>query len=215
MNSKGIRNNARFLRNAYPVTAQLEMPIIKQNEVALPQIDDMISYHDTRPSDKRITKKSLLVHFFKDDNRFECLYYEKNEDRDFERIKKLAQYSAVCTPDFSVYPDMPLPEQQEQVFKNRWCGAHWQDKGLLVVPTVTWADERSFAFCFDGLPQHATLAVSTVGCKPYRKQFLRGYEKMMEVLQPELVFCYGDPFSEMEGNLRTFSYKAFTPKEAV
>ena len=215
MNSKEIRNDARFLRNAYPVTAQFEMPIIKQNESPLPQIDDMISYHDTRPSDKRITKKSLLVHFFKDDNRFECFYYEKNEDRDLDRIKKLAQYSAVCTPDFSVYPDMPLPEQQKQVFKNRWCGAHWQDKGLLVVPTVTWADERSFAFCFDGLPQHATLAVSTVGCKQYRKQFLRGYEKMMEVLQPELIFCYGDPFPEMEGNLRTFAYKAFTPKEAM
>lgn len=215
MNSKEIRNNARFLRNAYPVTAQLEMPIIKPNEIAFPQIDDMISYHDTRSSDKRITKKSLLVHFFKDDNRFECLYDEKNENRDFKRIKKLAQYSAVCTPDFSVYPNMPLLKQQIQVFKNRWCGAHWQDKGLLVVPTVTWADERSCAFCFDGLPQHAILAVSTVGCKQYRKEFLRGYDKMMEVLQPELIFCYGDPFPEMEGNLRTFAYKAFTPKEAM
>lgn len=215
MKSQEIRNNQKFLRNDYEVTSEIEMPIIKRNMLPLPPIDGMLSYNDTKPQDNRVDTQSLLVHFFKDDPRFESLYSEKSEKKDSDRMKKLAQYSAVCTPDFSVYPEMPLPLQSMQVLKNRWCGAHWQDKGLLVVPTVTWADERSFAFCFDGLPQHATLAVSTVGCKQYRKQFLRGYEKMMEVLQPELIFCYGDPFPEMEGNLRTFAYKAFTPKEAM
>ena len=215
MNSEKIRNNERFLRNAYEVTEGIGMPIIAKNKNPFPPIDKMLSYHDTRLHDNRAETQSLLVHFFKDDYRFEHLYYEKNEKRDFDRIKKLAQYSAVCTPDFSVYPEMSLPLQRMQVFKNRWCGAHWQDKGLLVVPTVTWADQRSFEFCFDGLPQHAILAVSTVGCKKYPVPFLRGYTKMLEVLQPEIIFCYGDRLPEMEGNVQSFAYKAFTKKEAM
>ena len=43
---------------------------------------------------------------------------------------------------------MPLALQIESVFKNRWCGAYWQSKGLKVIPTVSWGDERSFDFCF-------------------------------------------------------------------
>lgn len=215
MNSKQIRNNEKFLRNAYNVTPGIGMPVIKLNRLPLRPIDDMLSYHDIRAEDDRTKRQSLLVHFFKDDPRFESLYSEKNEEKDFDRIKKMAQYSAVCTPDFSVYPEMPLPLQCMQVFKSRWCGAHWQDKGLLVVPTVTWADPRSFEFCFDGIPLHAIVAVSTVGCKKYPVPFLRGYTKMLEVLQPEMIFCYGDRFPEMEGNVHCFDYKAFTKKEAV
>ena len=40
-----------------------------------------------------------------------------------------------------------------------------------------------------------------------------GYNKMMEVLMPETIICFGEPFDEMEGNIIKFSYRAFD-KEA-
>ena len=130
-----------------------------------------------------------------------------------DKVKQLAQYTAVCSPDFSLYPEMPLPVQEFQVFKNRWCGAHWQTLGLHVFPTVTWGDERSYSFCFAGIKKHSSVVVSTVGCRTSPNEFLRGYNRMLEVIHPETIICYGTPFTDMEGNIISFPYATFR-KEA-
>ena len=91
--------------------------------------------------------------------------------------------------------------------KNRWVGAYWQSKGRIVIPTVSWSTPRSFEFCFDGVELHATVAVSTLGCKKVKIDFMRGYEVMLEKLRPETIICFGDPFSEMQGNLLVVDYR--------
>ena len=75
------------------------------------------------------------------------------------------------------------------------------------MPTVSWSTPRSFEFCFDGVEQHATVAVSTLGCKKAKIDFMRGYEVMLEKLRPEAIICFGDPFSEMQGNLFVVDYR--------
>ena len=209
MQSKDYRTSPLVLRNEFPTT-NLGMPILKN--VPLPKIDDILSFHDTRPLDKRAERTAYLVHFFKDDYRFDYLYEKPYCKASVNRMTRLAQYAAVCTPDFSLYPEMPLPVQQSQIFKSRWCGACWENLGLCVIPTVTWADERSFSFCFDGLPSESTVAVGTIGCKAYRRDFMLGYERMLSELKPETIICFGEPFSEMEGNIISFPYKAFERK---
>lgn len=62
MTSKDFRCSPLVLRNEFPATS-LGMPIL--SKVSLPRIDDIISYHDTRPSDKRALKKAYLVLFLK------------------------------------------------------------------------------------------------------------------------------------------------------
>jgi len=212
VNSEEIRTSPALLRNAYPCSEGIDMPVIQPQ--ATPHIDSMLSVHDVRPTDLQASKTDVLVHFFKDDPRFEYLYEKPYSDRAFSKLKQLAQYTAVCTPDFSLYPEMPYPVQLFQVFKNRWCGAHWQAVGLCVLPTVTWGDASSYAFCFDGLPTQAAVVVSTVGCTKSKQQFLAGYDKMLEVLQPQTILCYGTPFPEMQGNLISYPYAAFK-KEAT
>lgn len=212
MNSEEIRTSPALLRNTYPCSPDIGMPIIRLQ--ATPHIDSMLSFHDVRALDPRAAKTDLLVHFFKDDPRFEHIFEQPFSGRALSKLKQLAQYTAVCTPDFSLYPEMPYPVQLFQVFKNRWCGAHWQAAGLCVLPTVTWGDASSYAFCFDGLPTHASVVVSTVGCKKSKSKqaFLAGYDKMLEALQPQTILCYGTPFSEMQGNLITYPYTAFEKK---
>jgi hypothetical protein len=102
---------------------------------------------------------------------------------------------------------MDLWRQLESVAKNRWVGAYWQSKGLTVVPTVSWSTSRSFDFCFDGIETHSTVAVSTLGCRKAKPDFMRGYETMLEKLQPELIICFGAPFHEMQGNLLVVDYR--------
>lgn len=206
MKSKELCASPKLLRNEYPVTAS-GFPILHPQSV--PLINDMLSFRDTRVSDPRAEETEYLVHFFKDDDRFDRFYDKPYEARTESTFMKLAQYSAVCTPDFSLYPEMPLIIQRMQVFKSRWCGAHWQDLGLCVVPTVTWGDKHSYSFCFDGIPQNTAVAISTVGCQGVKQDFLSGYYTMCEVLHPSLVYCYGKPFEEIATDVVSFPYEAF------
>ena len=58
-------------------------------------------------------------------------------------------------------------------------------------------DERSFAFCFDGIENGSVVAVSTLGCRDVKEAFMAGFAKMCEIIEPEVVICYNKPFDEM------------------
>ena len=209
MKSKEFRSDPAFLRNQYELTPY-GMPIITRQ--GLCHIDGMLSFHDMRKNDQDASKYSYLIHFFKNDPCFNSLYDHPDSERNHQKIETLAQYAAVCSPDFSVYPEMPIPRQQAQIFRSRWCGAHWQSMGLQVFPTVTWADQPSYSFCFDGITPHSTVVVSTLGCHQSKSNFLAGYDKMLETIHPDHVLCYGNPFREMDGDVICFPYHAFRAK---
>ena len=59
------------------------------------------------------------------------------------------RFRFVCTPDFSMYTDFPLALQINSHYRKHWLGAYWQSKGITVIPTIFWSDERSFEWCFD------------------------------------------------------------------
>lgn len=201
MTGKTMRDNPLFMRNSFATTGKWGIPLVKKQELTTENIM-LVACSDTRANDNEANKKKG-VHFFVDDYRFSGIY--DNPERTLERY---SQYAFLLTPDFSTYSDMDLWRQLESVAKNRWVGAYWQSKGRIVIPTVSWSTPRSFEFCFDGVEQHATVAVSTLGCKKAKIDFMRGYEVMLEKLQPETIICFGDPFSEMQGNLLVVDYRA-------
>ena len=200
MTGKAMRDNPLFMRNSFATTGKWGIPLVKKQELATENVM-LVACSDTRANDTETNKKKG-VHFFVDDYRFSGIY--NNPERTLERY---SQYAFLLTPDFSTYSDMDLWRQLESVAKNRWVGAYWQSKGRIVVPTVSWSTPRSFEFCFDGVEQHATVAVSTLGCKKAKIDFMRGYEVMLEKLRPEAIICFGDPFSEMQGNLLVVDYR--------
>ena len=195
-----MRDNPLFMRNSFATTGKWGIPLVKKQELTTENIM-LVACSDTRANDNEANKKKG-VHFFVDDYRFSGIY--DNPERTLERY---SQYAFLLTPDFSTYSDMDLWRQLESVAKNRWVGAYWQSKGRIVIPTVSWSTPRSFEFCFDGVEQHATVAVSTLGCKKVKIDFMRGYEVMLEKLRPEAIICFGDPFSEMQGNLLVVDYR--------
>ena len=96
---------------------------------------------------------------------------------------------------------MPLWMQLNNVAQNRWVGSYWQSKGIITIPTVSWSTSKSFSFCFEGIEQGATVAISTLGCHNSKINFLKGYNAMLENLVPETIICYGSVFSHMKGNI--------------
>jgi hypothetical protein len=139
-----------------------------------------------------------MVHFFLYDYRFERVW--KNPDND---IEKLSRYRAVLSPDFSMYLEMAPVMQLYNVFRNRWCGAYWASKGIRVIPTVNWGDESTFDFCFDGIEKGSVVAVSTYTREDNIDGFMLGYNKMLEIIEPSAILCYGTPFPEMKGNIKS------------
>lgn len=89
-----------------------------------------------------------------------------------------SKFDCVLTPDFSLYTDMPKAMMIWNTYRSRLLGWFWQQEGLTVIPTVSWADEDSFNFAFDGLPLNATLAVSTVGVKRAKRLHSYGLQDL-------------------------------------
>lgn len=199
MTSIIARSNPLFTRNSFPGDPAWGIPWIQKDNIELNHVD-LIAYSDTRRKDtERNYQKG--VHFFIDDYRFEGIY--KNPKKSLE---KLSKYAFLLTPDYSTYSNMPYWRQMESIAHSRWCGAYWQDQGMTVIPTISWSDQISYDFCFLGIEKHSIVAIGMIGCKRQKKNFMRGYDEMMNRIEPEAVICFGSPFPEMEGDVITVDY---------
>lgn len=149
---------------------------------------------------KRITDRERKgVHFFLDDYQFTRIW--TNIDA---YTTGLAQFRCVMAPDFSTYADYPMALQIYNHYRKHWCAAYLQEKGVNVIPTISWSDERSFDWCFDGEPVGGVVAVSSVGCMANgesKRLFIRGFDAMMERIQPETIIFYGEVPSGCRGEI--------------
>ncbi len=129
------------------------------------------------------------VHFFLDDYQFERIW-----NRPVENIERLKKFSCVLTPDFSLYTDMPMAMQIWNVYRSRLIGQIMQDEGMRVIPTISWSEESSYEFAFDGIESGSTIALSTVGIvrdKKKRELFLRGIKAAIDAINPSAIVLYG------------------------
>lgn len=135
-------------------------------------------------------KSNFYVHFYIDDYQFERVW---NFPKKYMAVLK--QFKGVIAPDFSVFVDMPKSMQIWNAFRSKLLTSYWQENSINVIPNVTWADETSFNFCFEGLPKNSTLAVSSLGCLKNPKallNFCKGFKEMDKRLRPEKILFYGD-----------------------
>ena len=142
--------------------------------------------------EKEVDTRSKAVHFYEFDEKFlPCL---ESEAKLTKKLETLRRYESVILPDFSVYRDMPLAQQIYQVYQSRAVGNFLMQNGIKIIPNVRWGDERSYEFAFDGIEKQGVVAVGVQG--GYRdfesaECFERGFIKMLDVLAPETVLCYG------------------------
>lgn len=196
--TKDFRNDPLFLRNEFEKDGRFNFPIIKKQDINIDDLE-LISYSDTSNHDTKNLHKA--VHFFIDDWRFESIYSHPEKT-----LEKLSKYRFLLTPDYSLYAEMPLWRQIESVGKARWVGANWQYNGFNVIPTVSWSTPVSYDFCYDSIEKGCTVAVGMIGCKQERIAFMKGYENMIDKIEPQAVICFGKPYPEMKGNIYEVDY---------
>ena len=133
--------------------------------------------------------KNVGVHFYLDDYQFERVW-----NKPLEYIDILSQFDCCFTPDFSLYLDMPISMKIWNTFRSRLIGQLMQDAGLIVIPTVSWAEKETFDFCFDGLPENSVLTISTIGVKKDTKAFeiwSDGVKELIKRKNPSCLLVYG------------------------
>lgn len=184
-------------RMQFPTESFYGMPIMEPTQTVG---DQMLRFMDWKEvSDP----ENYIAHFYYDDYKFISAWREP--DKYIERLKK---FKAVVSPDFSLYTDFPRALQILSCYRRQWCGAFWQSQGIDVIPDVVWGDEKSFEYCFDGIPKGGTVAVSTVGVKNDKQwndkesdMFRAGYNEMLKKLEPTTILFYGSMIEGCEGNI--------------
>lgn len=156
------------------------------------------------------TDSEAGIHFFIDDYQFERVW--RSPKRYAELLR---QYQCVCTPDFSLFTEMPLAMKIWNVYRSRALGAYWQRIGLNVVPTLQWAEPRTFDFCFSGIAPGRMVAVSTLGAakgRLQRQMWKAGMKEAIRQLRPSTILLYGTPIDFDFGDIRIVHYENQTIK---
>lgn len=178
----------------FPGVGAYDIPEIKSM-----QWDGPCEFIDFNASIRCRNQSLKGVHFFIDDYRFSRLWV--NPSRYIDLLRK---FKYVMSPDFSTYIDFPAATQIYNHYRKHWIGAYLQEEGVSVIPTISWGDESSYQWCFDGEPAHGVVAVSSVGTQKSarsRELFQQGYRMMVEVLEPETIIFYGSIPDECKGNI--------------
>lgn len=186
-----------FDRDFWPDTeGKYDIPVMEPTEVSG---TEFLRFCDWKEADD---VSGTIAHFYYDDYKFMTAWRDPDA-----YVDRLRHFKAVVAPDFSLYTDTPLVLQILSCYRRQWVGAYWQSLGLTVIPDVVWGEERSWEFCFDGIPQGGTVAVSAVGVTTDDNWngdgdlFRRGYEEMMRRIKPSTILYYGTMIDGLSGNI--------------
>jgi Domain of unknown function (DUF4417) len=173
------------LNNFYqPKLSHLGFPLIKSESYIIPQ--KLYKYS----SRKKTINPDLLnstCHFFIDDYRFTHLWNSPQKE-----IKFLRQFEYLLLPDFTIASELSPIQNQWQHYRKMWIGAYWEAHGLKVIPTVNWT-EKSYDWCFEGMPKGTTIAIATmeINQKDEWQSFNDGLKAMIRQLEPSNLLIYG------------------------
>ena len=175
-----------------------QMPIIK-NDNFIP--NKLIGFNYAKTS----KEKNVGIHFYLDDYQFERLWNNPEEYVDI-----LRQYDCILSPDFSLYMDMPMPMKIWNIYRSRQIGQYYQNQGIKVIPTLSWAEPETFKFCFEGIPQGSIVSISTIGVKKNKealKIWKQGVDELIKQIKPSTILIYGGKLDYDYGNIKVIYYE--------
>lgn len=186
------------LCDASRVDGYYEIPTLKKTD-HIPE--ELIGFNYMLTSNN----KKAGIHCFVDDYQFERVW-----SRPAEYLDKIKEYDCFLTPDFSLYMDMPYAMKLWNVYRSRLIGQYMQDNGVTVIPTISWAEPKTFQFAFDGIEKGSVVAVSTIGVKrsDYSMDiWARGMDAMVRLIEPSVILEYGGDVGYDYGNIKVVRFK--------
>lgn len=175
-----------------------QMPII-HNDNYIPK--DIIGFNYAKTSQN----KDVGIHFYLDDYQFERLWNSPEE-----YIDLLSEYDCIFSPDFSLYMDMPRAMKIWNIYRSRMIGQFYQNYGIKVIPTISWAEKETFEFCFDGIEKGSVVSISTIGVKRSNEAmqiWKDGVDEMIKRIQPSAILIYGGKVDYDYGDIKVIYFE--------
>jgi len=143
--------------------------------------------------------KQGVCAFYVDDFRFERICRHHEDTVSAAETIMARNFAAAVSPNWSLWRNMPLAVMVYRTYCVRYVARYWQEMGLKVIPDINWADERSYDFCFDGIPKDSPVAsiqcrTTNTGSPQFaesKKYFLRGLKVALERIAPKKLLIYG------------------------
>ena len=181
--------------------------------------DGILEIPRIEPPEKIIIPPSMIPYSKRDRSKdfSECVVFYEHDinfsdivrnTKDF--VEDLLRFSAVVTPDNSLYRDAPLLAQMANVYRNRAIGHFLQKNGAYVITNVRWGDERSYSteffwkavkklFCRKDLLSWArrknlsSLSAHTVACRAKKTNIIsaKGWKPCSTSLCPKSFWFTG------------------------
>ena len=162
-----------------------------------PQVRSSLSVPDSMPmpfnyftSAKDIANQ--WFHFFIRDDDFEKVWYNFWK---YEKYIKAAK--GLISTDFSLYRDEDEDLLIRNCYRNRVMACAMQKINDNIIPTAGFAGENTWDWCFDALPHHSSVAITTNGTlsdPEARRLFVGGVDALVKTVYPRnLVICGNFP----------------------
>ena len=162
-----------------------------------PQVRPSLCVPDSMPipfnyitSAKNIESK--WFHFFIRDNDFERVWHNFWK---YEKYIKTAK--GLISTDFSLYRDEDEDLLIRNCYRNRVMACAMQKINDNIIPTAGFAGENTWDWCFDALPHHSSVAITTNGTlsdPEARRLFVGGVDALVKTVYPRnLVICGNFP----------------------
>ena len=132
------------------------------------------------------------IHCFCDDYQFERLWYG------FEKyLPVIRKLDGFISTDFSLYREYSDDALIWNCYRNRCMAYAVQKNGGRMIPTAGFGPERTWSWCYDGLPEESSLAVTTNGTlddPEARRLFVGGIDALINTKRPvNLIVCGNYP----------------------
>ena len=168
-----------------PVEGLLDMPMVAPYNDEIPTA--FVQFSDT----SRIKDYTAGVHCYQADERINPLWTNPTN-----YVARLKQYTCVIAPDFSLFLDVDKMANMWNVYRNRKLSNFWASQGIKVIPSASWGNANSLAYCFDGLPEKSIISIGhiAIGKDRQEKRLYRfALETLVEKKSPTGLLVYGSP----------------------
>lgn len=168
---------------------------------------DVISFNERKGAKH---PENYWIDFFIDDALFENFW--NHPEKSFSNLKRFA---GIVTTDYSMLPEMLPAQIIWNCTRNRVMAYYLQQNGFNIIPVASWCQENDFDWCFDGLPENSSIAISTNGClsSPYsHRVFIQGVEALYQQKSPSHLIVCGRHMSELDHYPNVVYYPSFSQR---
>ncbi len=160
------------------------MPILNPYDAPTPS--NIVLFHERNS----MFSSDSTCGFYTEDWRF--MQIAKNP---LDYVSDMKRFQSVIGPDFSQLVGMTDEMRRKNCYLNKAISQLWQVRGVNMIPNITWSTPDSYPYSVAGAPKHSVIAINSMGVKKYAVSvylWRRGYEFMLETLEPSLIVRYGD-----------------------